>query len=57
MKNRRITALTTDATDMKSAANVGYVKNTVNISETNIVTTLTDRFDRKIKESYQQLNK
>ena len=31
------------------AANVSYVKNAVNVSETNIITTLTDRFDQKIK--------
>ena len=34
------------------ATNVSYVKNAVNVSETNIVTTLTDHFDQKIKESH-----
>ena len=52
MKNKKITALTTDYADVQSATNVGYVKNAVNVSETNIVTTLTDRFDQKIKESH-----
>ena len=52
MKNKKITALITDSADTQSATNVGYVKNAVNVSETNIITTLTDRFDQKIKESH-----
>ena len=34
------------------ATNVSYVKNAVNVSETNIITALTDRFHQKIKESH-----
>ena len=52
IENWKITALTTDSADVQSATNVGQVKNAVNVSETNIVTTLTDRFDQKINESH-----
>ena len=52
MTNKKITALTTDAADMQSATNISYVKNEVNLSATNIITTLTDRFDRKINQSH-----
>ena len=57
MKNKKITALTTDYADVQSATNVGYVKNAVNISTTNIVTTLTDRFDRTSHISAAQQTK
>ena len=52
MKNKKITALTTGAADVQSATNISHVKNEVNLSATNIVTTLTDRFDRKINQSH-----
>ena len=57
MKNRRITALTTDSADVQSATNVGYVKNAVNVSTTNIITTLTDRFDQKESHISSSTNK
>ena len=37
---------------MQSATNISYVKNEVNLSATNIITTLTDRFDLKINQSH-----
>ena len=37
---------------MQSATNISYVQNTVNASATNIITTLSDRFDQKTKESH-----
>ena len=52
MKNKKITALTTDAADVQSATNISYVKNEVNLSAKNIITILTDRFDRKINQSH-----
>ena len=52
MKNKTITALTTDAADVQSATNFSYVKNEVNLSATNIITTLTDRFDGKVNQSH-----
>ena len=52
IKNKKITGLTTDAAGVQSATNISYVKNEVNLSTTNIITTLTDRFDRKINQSH-----
>ena len=52
MKNKKITALATDAVDMRSATNVSYVQNTVNASATNIITTLSDSFNQKIIEAH-----
>ena len=51
MDGNKIKNVGTPSTN-SDATNVSYVKNAVNISETNIITTLTDRFDQKIKESH-----
>ena len=44
--------MATDAADVQSAANVSYVKNEVGLTASNLITTLTDHFDRKINESH-----